>query len=464
MFITRGKTKSRSTFGPPFSVKWRRYFTGGSDVPTNVPNISTGGIQITESDGNRWPPPKGKAFVDCGSEFFSLKREIVSPKKLPYSRLRFNAIPAKSLFKADLDGTFMLANAFGTTAIDFANSQQVQYGPFDGKLLKLAFPPDLSSTRSQLNVKGQIAVANCAPSNQIANAASAVAELLRDMPNLPGVSLWKSRLRAAEVIAASASEFLNGIFGVLPTISDMTRFYTGVHKVDKLVDQFERDSGRIVRRSFVFPKEVTETIEDVSIQSGKSCYSPVGSQTTYNNLYASQSYCLPVYKTMRRRVVERELWFSGAFTYYLPPWYETGSKADRMKLTAMLLGAQPDINTLWQLAPWSWAVDWVVNAGSYLKSLQALISYGTILRYGYVMEKTTVTDTFYAGVMARDVEPGYEPGYTARPFPAVTPITLRTTVKKRVQANPFGFGVSWDGLSPIQQAIVAALGITRVVR
>ena len=135
-----------------------------------------------------------------------------------------------------------------------------------------------------------------------------------------------------------------------------------------------------------------------------------------------------------------------------------------MRLTAKLLGAEPDLNTLWQLAPWSWAVDWTLNAGTWIKSLQALLSYGTVLRYGYVMEKTTITDTFFAGDVVRGQTPGFESTYTSRPFPAVQAITLRTTVKKRVQANPFGFGVSWDGLSNIQRAIVAALGITRVVR
>jgi len=50
------------------------------------------------------------------------------------------------------------------------------------------------------------------------------------------------------------------------------------------------------------------------------------------------------------------------------------------------------------------------------------------------------------------------------PYPAVAPVTVRTTVKKRIKANPFGFGISWDGLSTTQQAIAAALGITRAVR
>jgi len=459
LFISRGRTRGRTIPGPPVSVIWKLLNSAGvvTSIPTNL-KASTGGTQITESDGNRWPPPQGGTFIDCGSEFYSQKKEVIKPiDRFAHTFVRFNAIPAKSHPRATLEGNFLLANAFGPSAKQFADTQ-------NPKLLKLSFPPDISSSRSQLEVKGQIAVAACAPSNQIANAARSVGELLRDVPALPGVSLWKSRLRAAEVLVAGSSEFLNGIFGVLPTISDVTQFYTAVHKIDKTVDQFIRDSGKLVRRSYYFPKEITETLDDVSIQNVTYCMSPIGSTPEYNNLYAEQSFCLPVYKTMRRRVTEREIWFSGGFTYHLPDWYETGSRNDRKRLTAKLLGAEPDLTTLWQLAPWSWAVDWVVNAGTWIKSLQALISYGTVMRYGYVMEKTTVTDTFFAGDKVRGVSPGYEPGFTSRPFPAVSAITLRTTTKKRIQANPFGFGISWDGLSTTQRAIVTALGITRVVR
>lgn len=131
-------------------------------------------------------------------------------------------------------------------------------------------------------------------------------------------------------------------------------------------------------------------------------------------------------------------------------------------MTAKLLGAQPDLNTLWNLAPWSWAVDWFSNTGALVKNLQALISYGTVLRYGYIMEETSVTDTYSARPDA--YVPEKYTGTFTKPWPAITPVVLRTTVKKRVKANPFGFGVAWEGLSPTQLAITAALGITRVVK
>jgi hypothetical protein len=40
-------------------------------------------------------------------------------------------------------------------------------------------------------------------------------------------------------------------------------------------------------------------------------------------------------------------------------------------------------------------------------------------------------------------------------------ISLVSETKVRRKANPFGFGITWAGLSQRQQAIAAALGLTR---
>jgi hypothetical protein len=77
-----------------------------------------------------------------------------------------------------------------------------------------------------------------------------------------------------------------------------------------------------------------------------------------------------------------------------------------------------------------------------------------------MMETTTVTDTFTASGPYSSVGMAG----LSQPYPYVAPVTLRVTTKKRVAASPFGFGLTWDSLSSVQKAIVAALGITRVVR
>lgn len=458
MFITSGTTKARSVPGSSFSYRSTR-----SATPNGVYTLFSDtvglcdGTQITESDRNRWPLPKKGPLEDVGSEFFTQKKELVT-NKFPYSILYLKPISTGNRYTKSYGN--IIANCFKT------HSQLPTYQGAPDVPLKLDFPPDLSSSRSALEVKGAIAVAACAPANQIANAASAVGELMQDLPAIPGVALWESRLKAiSTAVRAGAGEFLNVVFAISPTIGDMKQFLTAVHNIDKVVDQFERDSGRVVRREFHFPKEVTVTEEVLS-----NVYSPVGMMKNiitgeaYNTFNSSNHNSLPCYETVRTRTVEREIWFSGAFTYHLPTWYDSHDKTDRKRLMAQLFGAKPDLNTLWQLTPWSWAVDWVFDAGTFVKNLNDHFLYGTVMRYGYVMETTTVTDVYSAGSIAGIVNPANMSSYGNSPYPAVSPVTLRTTTKKRIQANPFGFGLNWDGLSSTQKAIAAALGITRVVR
>jgi len=144
-------------------------------------------------------------------------------------------------------------------------------------------------------------------------------------------------------------------------------------------------------------------------------------------------------------------WFSGAFTYHLPSGYDSRDGMARKALFAkQVLGVRLTPETLWNLAPWSWAVDWFTNAGDVLHNLSHWQSNGLVMRYGYIMETISVKHTYT-----------YEPpaGYTGGKV--VPPLVLVTTVKTRRKANPFGFGLTWDGLSPLQKAIAVAVGLSR---
>jgi hypothetical protein len=141
------------------------------------------------------------------------------------------------------------------------------------------------------------------------------------------------------------------------------------------------------------------------------------------------------------------------FTYHLPSGYDSRNKMDRAHLASKLVfGLDITPQTLWEMTPWSWAIDWVTNAGDVLSNLSAYKTYGQVLRYGYVMEKTINKSTWI-----------YTPGpalYQDR-RPVVQNVVKVTETKQRRKANPFGFGVTWEGLSPLQALIAAALGITK---
>lgn len=155
--------------------------------------------------------------------------------------------------------------------------------------------------------------------------------------------------------------------------------------------------------------------------------------------------------TAKQIIVEQRQWFSGAFTYYLPDSDELGGLG-RLALEAdRLFGVVPDIADLWNLIPWSWLVDWFVNVGPVLQNLANYSKYGLVMPYGYMMEHTIVEYqyTFTPSVKTDKIVGG-----------GVNLVIVDET-KKRVQASPFGFGVTWDGFNPGQLAILAALGLSR---
>jgi hypothetical protein len=253
-----------------------------------------------------------------------------------------------------------------------------------------------------------------------------------------GVSTWKDRSALAR---AAGSEYLNAEFGWKPFISDIRKFSNAVRHADAVLAQYERDAGKQVRRSYHFPEQRIYDRSIVATSVG-SIWGPLNS-----NLLDGSSY-----GTVERvRETTRRQWFSGAFTYHLPTGYDSRSKMARYALESKkLFGLSLTPETLWNLAPWSWAVDWFSNTGDVVSNLTDWATDGLVMRYGYLMEHSIVRDTYThtgSGLI----------GLKNR----VSPLTFVIETKIRKRANPFGFGVSWNGLSPFQLSIAAALGLSR---
>jgi hypothetical protein len=107
------------------------------------------------------------------------------------------------------------------------------------------------------------------------------------------------------------------------------------------------------------------------------------------------------------------------------------------------------------LTPWSWAIDWFSNAGDVVSNLSDWATDGLVMKYGYIMEHSRHERTYY-------LDGPSQYNFLDRQIPAT--VTTWSETKLRRAASPFGFGVSWEGMTPRQLAITAALGITRVFR
>jgi len=284
--------------------------------------------------------------------------------------------------------------------------------------------PTLASD-STMKGLGTTAIARSLPTNPSASLAQFLGEAREGFPKTFGSGLLKEKTRIAK---GAGSEYLNVEFGWKPLVSDVQNFAHAVKHTHKIIRSYHEGSGKKIRRRYAFPP-----VSDVRT-SGPSggfltptigSYGCDGNATEYN---------------------DDRSWFSGAFRYFVPVGSSTLDKMKRFEADANhLLGVRLTPELMWELAPWSWAVDWFTNVGDILHNISALGHDGLLMQYGYMMSSSVSTQVT---------------SFTATEGSGE--VIKRMTFKKRIPASPYGFNTVFDGLSNRQKAICAAIGITRV--
>jgi len=308
------------------------------------------------------------------------------------------------------------------------------YAPF--AVVNVSFPPFANSTKKELDAWGMSAIAKVKPTNVFEDMSSSLAELLREgLPKL-GVQAWKD---GTQTLRNAADGHLAIEFGFKPILSDVQKTLLARERTRTVIEQYIRDSGKQVRRRFEIP---VETVKEPPFKMAVGSV-PITLYSTGPLDEVFQKGETPY--TLRSRETSKRRWFSGAFTYHLPIDNLEVISADAFRDRGLInFDATPE--TLWNIAPWSWAVDWFLPVGDLIGNLQDWATDGLVMAYGYVMEHTIVRDTYtWHGSNSH----------------LVGALVLTSECKQRVRANPFGFGIDWNGLSPRQLSIAAALGITR---
>lgn len=323
--------------------------------------------------------------------------------------------------------------------------------PFDGYVYKgklyayteqvtpSNFPPSLHSSDSTLSYYGTKAIALTIPTNPVWDLATFVGELREGLPRVTGSDFFKSRAAKAR---SAGSEYLNLEFGWRPLVNDIQTFTGAVRDRDKILRQYERNSGKRIKRQLRFPTERSVTIETLG-GSARGFPRPV----LTNGIVRVEG-------TLRKTtVVERERWFKGCFTYYLPKLSKQGNSERNLALANKLFGVRLTPETLWNLAPWSWAADWVANTGDVIHNINAFAHDGLIMPYAYIMERVTHHVTYELTGVGFYRNPNSR--YSFRQ-------DFVTTTKSRLQATPFGFGLNPAiDFNSRQWAILGALGLSR---
>jgi len=294
--------------------------------------------------------------------------------------------------------------------------------------------------QSLLWALGATAISRVLPTNPISDAMTFAGELRNDgLPLIPLVHSLKDRIGYFKSLG---DEYLNVQFGWAPFISDLTKFATAAHNGHAILRQYERDSGKGVRRRYTFP-----TLDTTSITVLPNGFP----QPALNTLYYSYNASRDGARTVSRREIT-DTWFSGCFTYYL----NMGDSArDRMERHAQeakkLFGVRLTPDVLWNLAPWSWAADWFANTGDVIHNIAAFSQDGLVMRYGYIMQHKIVADTYRLSDFYWNNGTRFTP----------TTQTFISETKVRKKASPYGFGLTFSSFTQGQLAILAALGLSR---
>ncbi len=373
--------------------------------------------QSTDSEGHPFYLHNRKEFrnMDLGGNF-DTRSYIWKPEN-----------SSKRFFAAKASNGVMLTNGnLYTHAPDFAK----------------AFYAAPASSPQTIDAWGTQAIAKVIPTKSEVDVVTGVVELAREgLPAMIGQGLLKSKLKDFRKVG---DELLNYEFGIKPLLGDLKGVAKSIVEADKRIQQLERDSGRLVRRNFRFPDR--EESFTTNVTGGAAA--PPG--WTYTYLWSDS-------KLLRREqysVYKTERWFNGAFTYYLNLGARQRDQMTRAADNArLLLGVKLDVETVWNLAPWTWLADWFGNVGDIATNISHFSRDGLVMPYGYMMAKTS----------ANIETTTWLPWYNAGPPTRITD-THGFERKQRRQATPYGFGLTDLVLDARQSSILAALGITSVPR
>lgn len=297
---------------------------------------------------------------------------------------------------------------------------------------------------SAIKALGTTAIARTTPTSPMVSVPTLVGETVREgLPSLIGVQTWKKRTaqyRENGFIGHDAgSEFLNYQFGWLPLVNEVRSLCFSVRNQNKILDDFEAGSGKVTRVGYKFPGDFSHGNGVSNIVIG-NCYTGKGTVSDGGGWS---------YETGTKQ------WFKGAFTYHLPVGRSQAAKAKlHLAYANRLLGLRMTPEVLWNLTPWTWALDWFGNTGDIIHNISSIGQDGLVLKYGYMMNHTR---TYYHVRTGKSV---LSNGFTLTKPGELTRIYES---KKRFPSHPyFGFGATSGSLSATQSAILVALGMTKV--
>lgn len=298
--------------------------------------------------------------------------------------------------------------------------------------------------------KASNALKQTMPTKSAASLVQALVELKVDLPSIPLATINNARTLRG-LAGEAGGNYLNTVFAWQPLVQDVLKICRAVVYSADILNQYEQDVGRQIRRSFNYP-EVNVSNETLMGDDG---YVDGYTISNYSNSFYYGFYGND---TARARgnyflstTTSTNYWFRGAWMYFIEEGTTPIDRINRFaQLARKLLGIKLDAEVLWELAPWSWLIDWFTNIGDIISINSGIANDSLVLRYGYFMRRSTRhLNATHSGVTFRSFTPG--------------PIFFQAELeeKRRMRSTPYGFGLNTETFNAQQWAILAALGLTK---
>jgi hypothetical protein len=296
---------------------------------------------------------------------------------------------------------------------------------YNGKSIPV--PLEIGTSIVSLKSLGATAIAKSLPDVPDFSLARFIGELRAGLPKVPLNELRKSQRK----VSTLGSEYLNVQFGLLPTISDVSKLIT-LAGHPELRARVKHTLGQETRVKKTLLKETS---------------------TSTRSLTLTEMTTLPVAFASNQRGTQtitdaKKIWSSVSFTYFQANRLLT--LLDDLDEQLGNYGSIPRLIDAWNLTAWSWFIDWFTNFNHVLTNLSYLGRDGLTIQRGYLM-----------CTHERRVET-FQSAFIKGSGTASSRGIANFSRKYRVTASPFGFGYTWTDFSPFQTSILAALGVNRL--
>jgi hypothetical protein len=294
---------------------------------------------------------------------------------------------------------------------------------------------------------GSAAIRLTQPNSPNASVAQLLLELRRDLPKIPLKDLSKV-LTLKDLRQMAGSEVLNSVFGWAPLIRDVQAYCVAVLRSAEVLGRFYEQHASAPRNWHSGP---TTTLKRSLTSSTFNASPAPGTSINWTGSTANRVF-IPgsAFSTTEQNTTYG--WrFSGAYEYVLVEGSTFLDKMRRFEQDAnVLLGTRITPELLWELAPWSWLIDWYAEIGNFIAVNSRLGQDGLVLQYGYLTALTTQRTLCTASITDQ------------RGLRHTVKTLYVSSERRRLRALPYGFQVnSMANLNAPKILVLASIAISR---